>query len=206
MIQLDLPAAFLASLFFLDLGRKSIKQKTQNTDGRYPAVYHRFLSRSLLFAGLVITPICIYFVVGWPGWEQLYWSRRFEETMHNGGINALLPGLCGLAIILVSYLGHFIGYRWITAGHLKYLRFAYIIISTAVIMVILLHHPAFLLVGTYDQYHNLNGQTRDSMASIFDNWEGFTVALGGVLIYFAIALAYMILKIQKDNRGESKKI
>jgi len=54
-----------------------------------PAIYYRYLFRSVFFAGFVIAPAGIYLLSGWPGWEQIYWSKRFEEVMHTGWVNAL---------------------------------------------------------------------------------------------------------------------
>jgi hypothetical protein len=60
-------------------------------------------------------------------------------------------------------------------------------------------------MGTYDQYHNLNDQTRESMASVWSNPYGFSVAWIGVMIYFAVAMAYLILTIWKENRSQTGK-
>ena len=65
-------------------------------------------------AGMVIAPAGIYLLAGWPGWEQIYWSKRFEEVMHTGWANALLPALFVLFIMLAAYAGHVLGYRWLT--------------------------------------------------------------------------------------------
>jgi len=58
--------------------------------------------------------------------------------------------------------------------------------------------PSFLLVGTYDQYHKLNGQTREAMTAVWKNPYDFSVGWLGVMIYFAAALIYSIIKIRRD--------
>lgn len=201
MVQIDIPAAFVVSMLSLDLGRKAVQREAHKTDATKPAVYYRFLSRSLFFAGFVIAPAGTYLLAGWPGWEQIYWSRRFEEVMHTGWPNALLPALFVMAIVLAAWVGHAIGYRWLVGGKGKYLRPTYIGVLVAVSVVVLSCYPSFFLMGTYDQYHNLNDQTRDSMASVWSNPYGFSIAWVGVMIYFLIGMACLIWRILAEVRS-----
>jgi hypothetical protein len=201
MVQIDIPAAFVVSMLSIDLGRKVLKEGAEKSGEAKPAIYYRYLARSVFFAGFVIAPAGIYLLSGWPGWEQIYWSKRFEEVMHTGWVNALLPALFVMAIVFAGYCGHTLGYRWLVSGKVKYLRPTYIGVLIAVSIVVLSCYPSFFLMGTYDQYHNLNDQTRESMASVWSNPYGFSVAWIGVMIYFAVAMAYLILTIWKENRG-----
>ncbi len=200
MVQIDIPAGFVVSMFAIDLGRKALKKDYQNTHTEKSALYYRYLFRSVLFAGMVIAPAGIYLLAGWPGWENIYWSRHFEEVMHTGWANALLPALFVLAIVLAAYAGHVIGYRWLISGKEKYLRPTWIGILIVVSIIVLLNYPSFLLVGTYDQYHHLNGQTRDAMASVWHNPYSFSVGWVGVMIYFVAALVYLYSKIMRENK------
>jgi hypothetical protein len=84
MVQIDIPAGFVVGMFAVDLGRKALKLEYENTPAEKSALYFKYLFRSVLFAGMVIAPAGIYLLAGWPGWEQIYWSRRFEEVMHTG--------------------------------------------------------------------------------------------------------------------------
>ncbi len=199
MVQIDIPAAFIISMLSIDLGKKALEKEAKNTVKDKPAIYYRFLFRSIFFAGFVIAPAGIYLLSGWPGWEQIYWSRRFEEVMHTGWVNALLPALFVMAIVFGAYWGHILGYKWLINGKSKYLRPTYIGVFILVAVVVLINYPSFLLLGTYDQYHNLNGQTREAMASVFSNPFGFSTGWVVVMIYFAISLMYLILKIRKDT-------
>lgn len=201
MVQIDIPAAFVVSMLSIDLGRKVLKEGAEKSGEAKPAIYYRYLFRSVFFAGFIIAPAGIYLLSGWPGWEQIYWSKRFEEVMHTGWVNALLPALFVMAIVFAGYCGHTLGYRWLVSGKVKYLRPTYIGVLVAVSIVVLSCYPSFLLMGTYDQYHNLNDQARESMASVWSNPYGFSVAWIGVMIYFTVAMAYLILTIWKENRG-----
>lgn len=201
MVQIDIPAAFVVSMLSLDLGRRVLQEEARKANVSKPAVYYRFLWRSVFFAGFVIAPAGTYLLAGWPGWEQIYWNRRFEEVVHSGWFNAMLPALFVMAIIFAAWVGHVLGYRWLVSEKAKYLRPTYIGILVAVSVVVLSCYPSFLLVGTYDQYHNLNGQTRESMASVWSNPYSFSVAWVGVMIYFAVATVYLIFTIWKENRG-----
>jgi hypothetical protein len=199
MVQIDIPAAFVVSMLSIDLGRKVLKREAKTTDKEKPAIYYQYLIRSIFFAAFVIAPAGIYLLSGWPGWEQIYWSKRFEEVMHTGWVNALLPAFFVMAIVIGAYWGHVLGYRWLINGKEKYLRPTYIGVLIVVGIVVLLNYPSFLLVGTYDQYHNLNGQIREAMASVFSNPYGFSVAWVGVMIYFVTALGYLIFKIRREG-------
>jgi hypothetical protein len=201
MVQIDIPAAFVVSMLSIDLGRKVLKEGAEKSSETKPSIYYRYLFRSIFFAGFVIAPAGIYLLSGWPGWEQIYWSKRFEEVMHTGWVNALLPALFVMAIVFAGYCGHTLGYKWLVSGKAKYLRPTYIGVLVAVSIVVLSCYPSFLLMGTYDQYHNLNDKTRESMASVWSNPYGFSVAWIGVMIYFAVAMACLVLTIWKENRG-----
>lgn len=200
MVQIDIPAAFVVSMLSIDLGRKVLKDGAEKSGEVKPAIYYRYLFRSIFFAGFVIAPAGIYLLSGWPGWEQIYWSKRFEEVMHTGWVNALLPALFVMAIVFAGYCGHTLGYRWLVSGKAKYLRPTYIGVLVAVTIVVLSCYPSFFLMGTYDQYHNLNDQTRESMAKVWSNTYGFSVAWIGVMIYFAVAMACLVIIICKENR------
>ena len=199
MVQIDIPAAFVISMLAIDLGRQALKKDYQNSQTEKSTLYYRYLFRSVMFAGMVIAPAGIYLLAGWPGWEQIYWSKRFEEVMHTGWGNALLPALFVLCIVLAAYIGHVVGYRWLTTGREKYIRPTWIGLLIVVGIIVLLCYPSFLLVGTYDQYHNLNGQVREAMASVFHNPHGFSVGWVCVMLYFVLALGYLCLKILSEN-------
>lgn len=194
MVQIDVPIAFVASQFFLDIGRRMIKKTAEETPEKGRSVYYKFLFRSVFFAGAVIAPAGIYLLAGWPGWEQLYWSARVENLIFNW-VNALIPAIFVLAIVLCAYLGHVLGYRWLVSGREKYLRPTYLGVLAAVIVLVLFNYPAFLLVGTYQEYH-LN---REAMVAVWKNPHNFSLGWFLVMIYFLICSLYLFFKIRKEN-------
>jgi len=200
MVQLDIPAAFAASLFFVDLGKKILRREAEKSDNKKTSAYYRFLSRSVLFAGLVICPAGIYLLAGWPGWENIYWYRRFEELILRGWVNALLPTAFLMSIIISGYIGFRLGYRLVIKGKEKYLRTIYIGVLLLSFVPVLLSYPSFLLVGTYDEYHNVTGLTRDTMPKVWDNPYGFGVGWLGVMIYFVIMLLIVSARIRREVR------
>ncbi len=199
MVQIDVPAAFVVSLLCVDLARKRLRSEAEKAGGEKPILYYRYLLRTVFFAGFVISPAGVYLLSGWPGWEQIYWSRRFEDVMHSGWVNALLPALFVMAIVGAAYLGHVLGYKLVTTGREKLLRPIYIGVLAVVVIVVALDYPAFLLVGTYDQFHNLNGQSRETMEKVWRNPYGFSTGWLVVMAYFVAALAILILKVRKDR-------
>lgn len=196
MVQIDIPSAFIASLFFLDIGRKAIKRESQSATEAYPVVYYRFLFRSAFFAGAVIAPAGLYLLAGWPGWEQLYWTERVETVIFHWA-NALLPALFVLAIVLAAYLGHVLGYRWLVTGRERYLRPTYVGVLVAVTLLVVFNYPAFTLVGTYREYHF----NREVMAGVWNNPYNFSLGWIIDMAFFTASFLYLVFKI----RGEVKK-
>jgi len=200
MVQIDVPAAFIASQFFLDIGKTVIKKHAAESDDAKPATYYKFLYRSLFFAGAVIAPAGIFLLAAYPGWEQIYWTRRVEFVVNNP-VNSLIPALFVMFIVLGGYLGHVIGYRWIVTGKEKYLRPCYLGLLAAVALLVLSQYPSFIYLGTYDQYHNLNGQVRESMAHVWNNPHGFSISWIMVMCYFAVPLLWLIVKIRNEVKS-----
>jgi hypothetical protein len=195
MVQIDIPAAFVASQLMLDLGRDAIKAQAAANPERPSPLYYRYLTRTLLFAGVVIAPAGIYLLAGWPGWEQLYWTERVEQVIFQP-LNALLPALFVLAIVVAGWAGHVIGYNWLVSGKEKYLRPTYLGLLGLVAAVVLSTHPAFLLVGTYQQYHH----DRGAMGSVWSNPHDFGLGWCGVMVYFALAFVWLVWRTRKDAR------
>jgi len=198
MVQIDVPAAFIASMFFLDVGRKAIVQESGKAKGERPAIFYKYLFRSVFFAGAVIAPAGIYLLAGWPGWEQLYVTDRVESVIFDW-VNALIPALFVAAIVLGSYLGHIIGYAWLTTGKAKYLRPTYIGVLIAVAVLVLSNYPAFLLVGTYEDYQF----NRDAMAKVWENPYDFSLGWVIVMGYFAVCSLYVLFRIWKESKEYS---
>ena len=206
MVQIDIPAAFAASLLFLDVGRKSFRRDAPRPGdplpgadaGEHSAAYYRFLFRTVFFAGFVIAPAGIYLLAGWPGWEQLYWTERVEQPAYSV-VNASLYALFVMAIVFCSWLGHVVGHRWIVTGRERYLRPAWIGLLVAVSLLVLANYPAFTLVGTYGEYRS----DRSSMGSVWENPHGFGVGWAIVMAWFAASLAFLVFRIRNESRRES---
>ncbi len=196
MVQIDIPAAFVASMFFLDLGRKTVMREVVSEVAKPPAVYYRFLFRSVFFAGAVIAPAGIYLLAGWPGWEQLYWTERVENVIFHW-VNALIPAFFVGAIVFASYAGHVLGYRLLVTGKDKYLRPTYLVVLAGVVVLVLFNYPAFLLVGTYQQYHF----DRDIMDVVWRNPHDFFGGWITVMLYFAVSLGYVVIRLVREARA-----
>jgi len=197
MVQIDIPAAFIVSQLLLDVGRDAVQVQAKGPEpiGVKPAVYYRFLFRSVFFAGAVIAPAGIYLLAGWPGWEQIYWTQRVENVVFNW-INALIPALFVLSIVCGAYVGHVLGYHWLVTGRGKLLRPTYLTVLAAVSVVVLLNYPSFTLMGTYQQYHH----DREAMVPVWENPHQFTVAWVLVMLYFVATFLYLFLKTGKEAR------
>jgi hypothetical protein len=195
MVQIDMPAAFIASMFFLDIGRKIVKKEVEKSGRKHSLIYYKFLFRSIFFAGAVIVPAGIYLLAGWPGWEQLYWTERVEKVIFSW-VNSLIPALFAMAIVLSGYIGHVLGYHLLSNGKEKYLRPIYICVLGAVVILVSFNYPAFILHGTYYDYHS----NREAMEYVWKNPHNFSLGWILVMIYFTASLLYLFFKIRKENK------
>ncbi len=195
MVQIDIPLAYITSQLFLDIGKKRIIKEAQETDNLKPAIYYKYFYRSILFATLVVAPVGIYFLAGWPGWEQMYWTDRVENLIFNW-VNALYPPLFLIAIGLAGYLGHVLGYKWLVTGKEKYLKPSYISVLIAIAILVLFNYPAFILGGTYQDYHF----SRESMEPLWNNPQDFLYGYAFAGSYFLISFIYMVVKIRKESK------
>jgi hypothetical protein len=195
MVQIDIPAAFIASQVFLDIGRNRIKKEAAESSEKLPAIYYKFLFRAVFFAGFVIAPAGIYLLAGWPGWEQIYWTERVEKVIFNW-VNALLPALFVMAIVFSAYIGHVLGYRWLVTGKERLLRPTYIVLLAAVSVLVLANYPAFVYVGTFREYHF----SRDIMVEAWKNPHDFSIGWIMVMVYVAFSFLYLLFRIKKEEK------
>jgi hypothetical protein len=193
MVQIDIPAAFIVSQLLLDIRRDKVKKEAGESRGTRPAIYYQLLARTLLFAGAVIAPAGIYLLSGWPGWEQIYWHAAPEHTLYHWK-NALYPASFVAAIVLAGYLGHALGYRWLTTGKESVLRPAYLGLLAAVSILVICNYPAFLLVGSYDEYHS----NRQVMGNVWSNPHDFSIGWLLVMAYFFVAFTVLVVKTRRD--------
>lgn len=195
MVQIDIPAAFIFSQFYLDVGKKLIQHDAAGDPASRNPTYYRFLVRSLVFAGAVIAPGGIYLLSGYPGWEQIYWSSRPENVVFNW-VNALIPALFVALIVGGGYLGHYLGYRWVVQGKIKLLRASYLGVLAVVAVVVLSCYPSWTLMGTYHQYHH----NRSAMTPVWQNPHGFSIAWILVMVCFTSAALYLLIKTLKEAK------
>ena len=195
MVQIDVPAAFIASQLMLDVGRKALQQEEARSTGGRPAAYYRFLARSLLFAGAAIAPAGIYLLAGWPGWENIYWSERFELATFDW-INSMLPAAFVLAIVLAAYGGHVLGYWMLVNGKERYLRPTYLGVLGVMAAVVLAQYPSYILMGTYEQYHH----ARETMTYVWQNQYDFGYGWLLIMAYFAATGVWFLLTTRQDVR------
>ncbi len=195
MVQLDVPAAFMVSQLFVDMGRKEIQRAGGEQERKL--LYYKYLARSLLFAGLVIVPGGSYLLSSFPGWESLYWFPFAERMAFHPGNALLFPFFVG-GIVAGGWLGHHLAFRWVVAGREKYLRPSYLGVLGAACLLVLGSYPSFELVGTCDQYRH----DRAAMASVWHNPHNFLLAWGIPMAIFGVILLALALKIRRDAQGE----
>ncbi len=199
MVQIDIPIAFIISQLTVDIGKDIIKTKAKEEKGDKPKIYYQYLARCLLIAGLVIVPAGGYLLAGWPGWESQYWWWRFEQPMYSN-VNALLPALFSLSIVLGGYLGFELGYRLLMSDREIYLKPIYIGLLALTSGAVLLGWPAPIRVGTFQEFHT----NPADMSYLWDNWRGFFTGWLGVIVFFAIAFAFFVIIQLREARAFSQ--
>ena len=193
MVQLDVPAAFMVSQLFVDLGRRTIRAAKTEQERRL--LYHKFLTRSLLFAGLIIVPGGSYLLSSFPGWESLYWMPFAERMAFHPGNALLFPFFVG-GIVAGGWLGHHLGFNWVVSGRDKYLRPTYLGVLVAACLVVLASYPSFILLGTCDQYRH----DRAAMEYVWNNPHNFMLAWGIPMAIFFVVLVVMALRIRRESQ------
>ena len=115
-------------------------------------------------------------------------------------MNALYPTLFIVGIVVAGYAGFRVAYHWIVNGKERYVIPTFVGVLLAAAVVVAVCYPSFLLVGTYDQYHGLNGQTRAAMAKAWENAYDFGYGWLGGMIFFILAMIYTLRKLIRENR------
>jgi len=111
-------------------------------------------------------------------------------------VNSLIPALFAMFIVLSGYIGHVLGYHLLVSGKEKYLRPIYISVLGAVVILVAFNYPAFILHGTYQEYHS----NRGAMEYVWKNPHDFSLGWILVMIYFTVSFLYLFFKIRKENK------
>ena len=177
MLLIDVPVGLIAGQVIADAGKNMINS---GDDAKY-----LFLRKTtIVFAYCFITPIVIYFYLGWPAWETNYFFAQVD-SMQNTPWLALLSGLCVVAMTLVpAVLGLKSGKHLVRKGQVKTLRIIYAALGVLILVIVYLSRKAtFNIAAKHADYKAGN------TFSFFDNpffvyWLVLTVLFWGSLLGF----------------------
>jgi hypothetical protein len=175
MLLIDVPVGLIAGQVIADAGRNMINSGKPEKE--------LFLTKTTItFAYCFITPIVIYFYLGWPAWETNYFFSQIDFIQNTPWL-ALLSGLCVVAMTIVPALvGFKSGKQLILKGKLKLLRICYAGLGVLILVIVYLSREAtFNIAATHADY------TAGNTFSFFDNpffiyWLVLTVGFWGSLL------------------------
>jgi hypothetical protein len=177
MLLIDVPVGLIAGQVIADAGRNMI-------NSRKPEKYLYLKKITIVFAYCFITPIVIYFYLGWPAWETNYFFAQIDFIQDTPWL-ALLSGICVVAMTIIPALvGLITGKHLIQKGKEKILRICYAGLGLLILVIVYLSREAtFNIAATHANY------TAGNTFSFYDNpffiyWLVLTVLFWGSLLGF----------------------
>ncbi|MEW6103629.1 MAG: hypothetical protein AB1630_07455 [bacterium] len=127
MLLIDIPVGLISGQLIADAGRDILHTKRG---------YSFLKTISILFAFLFITPIVIYFYLGWPAWETNYFFKEIDNIKNNPWL-ALISGISIVSMTLIpTLLGLFSGRYLITRGKRSLLKASYISLGILILIIV----------------------------------------------------------------------
>lgn len=177
MLLIDVPVGLIAGQVIADAGKNMIK----SGDG---AKYLFLRKTTIFFAYCFITPIVIYFFVGWPAWETNYFFARIDFIQNT----PWLALLCGLGVVAMTIIPALVGLAsgryLVLKGKVKTLRVVYAALGVLILVIVFLSRKAtFNIAARHADYRAGN------TFSFFDNpffvyWLVLTLLFWGSLLGF----------------------
>ena len=189
MLLIDIPVGLIAGQVIADAGRNMIQ-----SGDREKYLFLRMMT--IIFAFCFITPVVIYFFLGWPAWETNYFFPQVDYIQDNPGL-ALVSGISVVAMALIpALLGLESGRYLIMKGKKGLLRVCYFGLGILILIIVWLSREAtFNVAVTWADYQ------KSHTFSFFENpffifWLVLTVWFWGSL------LAFFLWIRRKDKGGD----
>ncbi|MFH0775755.1 MAG: hypothetical protein V2A53_09780 [bacterium] len=177
MLLIDVPVGLIAGQVIADAGRNMIK-------GGDSKNYLFLKTMTIIFAFCFITPVVIYFFLGWPAWETNYFFSQVDCIQNNPKL-ALLSGISVVAMALIpAILGLESGRYLIRRGKERLLRASYLGLGILILIIVYLSKEAtFNVAAKWTDYQMGN------TFSFFENpffifWLVLTICFWGSLLGF----------------------
>ncbi len=144
MVQVDVPAAFAMGQLYAFIARNSLRREAS-------LLGNRFITLNNWYVTLILAPVGLFLLVGWPGWETMYrWP--WAESVQFHPLTALFYVLFLAAMVVLGNAGFIMAHRF-------YLRNRDRTAKRWLIISILISLAAFLIdirapfsIGTIDEY------------------------------------------------------
>jgi hypothetical protein len=164
MVQVDLPGAFAVGQIFAILSRKYLIK----TDSKFD---HKLMAPLNWYLTFIFAPVGMFLLVGWPGWECMYWWRCVERPMFRPFI-ALFYVLFYVAMVAIGNLSYILAHHLYLKGKDKLVNVLAVIGVIGTFLPFVLWPFTWLHVGTYSQYHAIPRETTNMfrIPSFFVPW------------------------------------
>ena len=188
MLLIDIPVGLIAGQVIADAGRNMLKSGDSNK-------YLFLRTTTIIFAFCFITPIVIYFFLGWPGWETNFFFEQVDHIRNNPKL-ALLSGICIVAMTLIpTLLGLKSGRYLIRKGKEKLLRVSYFGLAILILIIVYLSREATFNVAVTWADHQKGNTFPFFENPFFIFWLVLTIFFWGSLLVF-------FLWIRKKDKKE----
>lgn len=204
MVQVDVPAAFAMGQVYALIAKQSLSKEPS-------LLGNRFITLNNWYVTLILAPVGLFLLVGWPGWETMYrWS--WVESVQFHPFTALFYILFLAAMVIIGNAGFIIAHR-------LYLRNKDQTAKKLLVVSIIISLSAFLIdinapfsIGTFEEYHNGESikvtrllvketeKDRNQAGSTLSDARSFFIAWFFIMLYWVMGSILMGIKFYWDDK------
>lgn len=151
MVQVDIPAAFAVGQILAILSKRYLKKENLK-------FFHKLMGPLNWYYTFIFAPVGMFLLVGWPGWECMYWWKWVERPMFNPFI-ALFYVLFYMSMVAIGNFSYILAHHLYLKGKEKIVNILTVIGLIGTVLPFILWPFTWFHVGTYDQYHAVPRQT-----------------------------------------------
>lgn len=186
MVQVDLPGAFAIGQILAILSRGYLKKENSKFD-------HKLMGPLNWYMTFMFAPVGMFLLVGWPGWECMYWWKWVERPMFNPFI-ALFYVLFYMSMVAIGNFSYILAHHLYLRGKEKVVNALAVIGILLTILPFILWPLTWLHVGTFSQYHEVPRATSNMFKT-----PSFFISWLIIMSYFVIGTAIFCLWIKKRS-------
>jgi hypothetical protein len=172
MVQIDVALAASVGSTLAVCARQNLKTETRLWKNGY-------LGATVAFIGFFLAPTVLYYLIGWPAWDSMYWWDK-------GTVPAAVPPLVVTAVLTTGSIGFIATHAAIRAGNDRLAMFLPIVFLLPVGVVLVLFRDRVLHVGSQATY------AAGAPANLFSS--DLLLAFAAIPVFVGIPLVVIALR------------